>query len=404
MGRRVRAAVLAAAVVGVGAAPPSVAAPVEGAQLRLAPACVGGRPGHWAEFEQDGTVRALRSERYSVTVAPSPVTPRTVRTVLPGPLGGDRWSLIGAEEAVLGSATAADVPCDGWYDRTGFVRGGSNDPWSPQRVGDLAERPVAQGGWEVHRGTEGALYVRPSVPGTRGHVVRGAIHEAYVRRGGPAGALGGPLSSEVEIVQPVRAGGQTGGTGAGEDQHSAGFSTAFERGTVLWSAQTGAHVVRGALAEAFHARGGVPGTGFPRGEEFGPLVRGGYGQVFTGGTLYWTPATGAHLVRDGLLMDRWARQGWETGELGYPVSEQFGEEGYAPRWQHFQGGSVYFAKPSTVVVKGAIREAYRSTGAEGGPLGFPRGEEERHGDGARQVFSGGTITWSPVTGTSVEFG
>ncbi|WP_240900532.1 LGFP repeat-containing protein, partial [Kineococcus indalonis] len=198
----------------------------------------------------------------------------------------------------------------------------------------------------------------------------------------------------------------TGGTGAGSgvDQLTTGFSTGFERGAILWSAPTGAHAVRGALAEAFHARGGVGSTGVPRGEEFGPLVRGGYGQVFTGGTLYWTPATGAHLVRDGLLMDRWARQGWETGELGYPVSEQFGEEGYAPRWQHFQGGSIYFAKPSTVVVKGAIRELYRSLGAEASPLGFPRGEEERHGDGARQVFSGGTITWSPVSGTAVDFG
>ncbi|NAZ88825.1 hypothetical protein GTR00_22435, partial [Kineococcus sp. T90] len=163
-------------------------------------ACVGGRPGHWAEFTQDGSALALVSGTRAVTLAPSRVTPTTVRTVLPGPLAGGRWSLVGAGEAVLDSATAADVPCDGWYDRTGFVRAGSNDPWSPQRVGDLAQRPVVEGGWQVHRGTEGSLYTRPSVPGARGHVVRGAIHEAYARLGGPAGLLGAPLTSEVELV------------------------------------------------------------------------------------------------------------------------------------------------------------------------------------------------------------
>src|SRR4051812_20241968 len=44
---------------------------------------------------------------------------------------------------------------------------------------------------------------------------------------------------------------------------------------------------------------------------------------FEGGSIYWTPGTGAHEVH-GAIHDRWAALSWEAGVLGYPVSDEDG--------------------------------------------------------------------------------
>ncbi|HEY5934444.1 MAG TPA: C39 family peptidase [Kofleriaceae bacterium] len=44
--------------------------------------------------------------------------------------------------------------------------------------------------------------------------------------------------------------------------------------------------------------------------------------VFERGSIYWTPALGSHEVH-GRIRDRWAAEGWETGRLGYPVSDEY---------------------------------------------------------------------------------
>ena len=60
-------------------------------------------------------------------------------------------------------------------------------------------------------------------------------------------------------------------------------------------------------------------------EQICPDGRGHYIH-FAGGSIYWTPEHGAFEVH-GLLRDKWASLGWETGPLGYPVSDvQLGED------------------------------------------------------------------------------
>ena len=60
---------------------------------------------------------------------------------------------------------------------------------------------------------------------------------------------------------------------------------------------------------------------------------------FQGGSIYWTPSTGAHLVY-GAIRDRWSEMGWERSYLGYPISDEEGfDEG--GRVSAFQGGQVY---------------------------------------------------------------
>jgi uncharacterized protein with LGFP repeats len=62
---------------------------------------------------------------------------------------------------------------------------------------------------------------------------------------------------------------------------------------------------------------------------------------FQGGSIYWTPATGAHEVH-GAIRDRWASLGWERSRLGYPTSDELVWAGTG-RVSRFQGGSIYWS-------------------------------------------------------------
>ncbi|WP_407644074.1 LGFP repeat-containing protein, partial [Enemella evansiae] len=70
---------------------------------------------------------------------------------------------------------------------------------------------------------------------------------------------------------------------------------------------------------------------------------GGCAQRFQGGSIYWSPASGAHQSW-GLIRDYWAGNGWETGRFGYPVwDEQCAPNGDA--WecrQSYQGGVITY--------------------------------------------------------------
>jgi uncharacterized protein with LGFP repeats len=66
---------------------------------------------------------------------------------------------------------------------------------------------------------------------------------------------------------------------------------------------------------------------------------------FTGGSIYWTPATGAHEVH-GAIRDKWAALGWERGVAGYPLTDETTTPDGAGRFNHFTGGSIYWT-PAT---------------------------------------------------------
>ncbi len=57
-------------------------------------------------------------------------------------------------------------------------------------------------------------------------------------------------------------------------------------------------------------------------------------------SIYWTPSTGAHTIY-GDIRVRWSELGWETGYLGYPISDEvaFADGGRA---NEFQNGGVYW--------------------------------------------------------------
>jgi uncharacterized protein with LGFP repeats len=42
---------------------------------------------------------------------------------------------------------------------------------------------------------------------------------------------------------------------------------------------------------------------------------------FQGGSICWTPHTGAHEVHGG-IRQKWTDMGWERSRLGYPLSDE----------------------------------------------------------------------------------
>jgi LGFP repeat len=110
-------------------------------------------------------------------------------------------------------------------------------------------------------------------------------------------------------------------------------------------------------------------------------------QYFEHGSIYWSPQTCAHAVY-GAIWAKWADKGWEQGILGYPVTDEISTPDHIGRYNHFQGGSIYWTpKTGAHEVPGAIRDKWADLGWETG-LGYPKGN-----DGERYEFTRGVIYW-----------
>jgi uncharacterized protein with LGFP repeats len=58
---------------------------------------------------------------------------------------------------------------------------------------------------------------------------------------------------------------------------------------------------------------------------------------YENGAILWTPQTGAFEVH-GAIRDLWASMGWERSKLGYPVSDEMDMPG--GRLSRFEGGEI----------------------------------------------------------------
>ncbi len=121
---------------------------------------------------------------------------------------------------------------------------------------------------------------------------------------------------------------------------------------------------------------------------------------FQGGSIYWYPGTGAHEIH-GAIRGLWASIGWERSIVGYPVTDEQRTPDGVGAFNHFQNGSIYWS-PATGAhkVHGAIRNLWASLGWEQSFLGYPTSDElaTEDGSGRYQEFQRGSIYWSPATG------
>lgn len=216
-----------------------------------------------------------------------------------------------------------------------------------------------------------------------GYTLCGDILDKYDSLGGTSSFLGLPRSSE--LVNP----------------DGFGRRTMFQGGTIYWSGATGAHPVGGAIGDKWGALGHESQTQplkYPTSDELF-TSRGGKRQVFQGGTIYWSEATGAHPVW-GVIGERWGQQQFENGALMFPSSDEIKVSGGA--YQNFQGGSIYYSGATGAkIVWGAIKANYLAAGGPTGSWGWPTNEEhvpwfggfKQNFQNREELWRGVNFTW-----------
>ncbi|MFC9893112.1 alpha/beta hydrolase-fold protein [Nocardia sp. NPDC127579] len=206
------------------------------------------------------------------------------------------------------------------------------------------------------------------------HAVGGMIGGGYQAANGPAGPLGLPISGERGLPD---------GRGRVQD---------FERGSIYWTPQTGAQMVRGAIFQKWSEQGFETGpAGYPLAFEEKTPNRDGAVQAFEGGPIYYSPKTGVFRVQ-GQILEKYKQMTYENGWLGFPAADEQPLKDLG-RYSRFEGGAIYWSPLSGAwaVRNGPIYEAWRTVGFENGRLGFPTGDEVEIPGGVQQNFQFGRI-------------
>ena len=199
--------------------------------------------------------------------------------------------------------------------------------------------------------------------------------------------------------------------------------------TTYTSAASGTHSVCGSIREHYLKLGGPTGVlGYPTTDEtttpdgvgrFNHFMAGATTADAANGSIYWTPATGAWEVY-GALRAHWADTGWETGPLGYPVTDESTTPDGVGKYNHFFKNSTYAAgtavpgngntsmywTPATGAhaVFGLIRTHWADLGWETSAVGYPVSDEvDTPGGRASYFFKNATYaagTTIPANGNA----
>nr|WP_102142558.1 LGFP repeat-containing protein [Mycobacterium sp. QGD 101] len=233
-----------------------------------------------------------------------------------------------------------------------------------------------------------------------------AITAAWEASGGAGGPLGAPQGG----VYPI----------------GAGFGHNYTGGKIFFTPATGAHFMQGAILEKYESLGGPADSdlGFPTIDEGPGRAPDSRNVTFSAAdkpVVFWTPATGARVVR-GPINAAWDKLGGSAGVLGVPAEDEAYRGDVVS--QKFTGGELSWnrrTKTFTTVPPelaeqlvgltipedptSAINAARRAAGGAMGPLGAPEGGQYKIGaDGIGQNFDGGKIFYSPATGANALTG
>ena len=237
-------------------------------------------------------------------------------------------------------------------------------------------------------------------PDTGAWVVRGAINAAWDRLGGSSGVLGVPVADETYDGDVVSQNFSTGQVTF--DSRTKSFTTeppdlAGQLGDVTIPGD-----VTSAINAAYRAAGGAAGPlGARQGDQF-TIDPDGAGQAFAGGQIFYSPATGAHVV-SGAILEKYESAGGPTGDLGLPNAAE--ADGGVPdsRVSSFAASDnpviFWTADHGAVIVRGAMKAAWDKLGGAAGALGVPESDQTADGDKVSQKFSGGQLSWDAKTNT-----
>jgi uncharacterized protein with LGFP repeats/uncharacterized protein YkwD len=170
----------------------------------------------------------------------------------------------------------------------------------------------------------------------------------------------------------------------------------YQLGAIYWTPATGAKVVKGAIRNVWVSNKAQDGfLGYPTTDEY--KVLNGVGQTYQGGKIIWVPNKGTFVLR-GAILGHWDQINGAS-LLGLPLSNENGGLVRGGAWQQFEKGVIYWSPATGAhVSKGAIRTAYGKIGFERSRLGYPKNNEYATSTGVRQDYEGGYITWTSKTG------
>lgn len=104
-------------------------------------------------------------------------------------------------------------------------------------------------------------------------------------------------------------------------------------------------------------------------------------------------------VVQGAIRAKWLSLGAHKGFLGLPVTDELPTPDGRGRFNHFEGGSIYWTPEwGAFEVHGLIRQRWADLGWEQGFLGFPVTDElplAGSGGGRYSLFEHGIVTWEP---------
>ena len=123
--------------------------------------------------------------------------------------------------------------------------------------------------------------------------------------------------------------------------------------------------IGGRIEEAFHRLGGVKHFGNATTAESVAANNGRFQHFRNNASIYWHANVDrgiAHAV-EGRIRDKWSSLGWERSLLGYPITDEITTPDKIGRFNHFQGGSIYWS-PNTDAhqIGGAIKDKWAAQG------------------------------------------
>lgn len=180
------------------------------------------------------------------------------------------------------------------------------------------EKDAARGG-KFQEFSNANIYWHDWVSNSHANTVGGAIFSKWGEKNWEWGDLKYPTTREIHV--------------------NGGAFNHFEGGSIYFKNGIGAHIVWGAIRQKWFDTGAETNIGFPVTDEvYLPRYNGRY-NAFENGSIYWSAASGTHIVR-GAIMQTWGAAGYETGNYGYPITDEFDIPG--GKRQIFQGGPIDF--------------------------------------------------------------
>lgn len=195
-------------------------------------------------------------------------------------------------------------------------------------LGPAVTQIVAAGGFHVdYKG--GSIYWSEA---SGAHAISGDIRTRWLAAGGALG-YGYPLTDEASTSDNV-----------------CRFNNFTNGGAIYWMAQTGAHLIYGEIYKKWIALGGNwkghSNVGYPITDEVSTpdnVCR--FTNFSNGGAIYWTSAHGAFGIY-GAIYQKWMSLGGEQGFLGYPITDESPAGDRGGRYNDFIGGTIYWSPES----------------------------------------------------------